>query len=246
MDRIYSAELILEQLNYRGEYSNGFWNSIFQKIGVTETTDGYNYILMNDDVFLYTGVTSVNRDASNIGFYLVNLRTKEAEFYPVTSADEFSAMESAEGSLQQMRYTSTFPLLLNLNDRPYYISSLKDDSGLVRAYALVDAQDYQKVLTSDTVDGLIAQLNGTTDDVSEPTEIEEIEAEEELTVISGQVENVAQAVVAGDTMYYFMIDGSIYKASIELSDQLPFVDIDDELEGEVNQDNVFRSIMIEE
>lgn len=244
MDRIYSAELILEQLNYRGEYSNGFWNSIFQKIGVTETTDGYNYIPMDDDVFLYTGVTSVNSDASNIGFYLVNLRTKEAEFYPVTSADEFSAMQSAEGSLQQMRFHSTFPILISLNNRPYYISSLKDDSGIVRAYALVDAQDYQKVLTSDTVDGLIAQLNGAEADDS--IEIEEIETEEELTVISGQVENISQAVVAGDTMYYFMIDGTIYKASIELSDHLPFVDIDDELEGEVNQDNVFRSIMIEE
>src|SRR5690625_7792693 len=130
MDRIYSAELILEQLNYRGEYSNGFWNSIFQKIGVTETTDGYNYIPMDDDVFLYTGVTSVNSDASNIGFYLVNLRTKEAEFYPVTSADEFSAMQSAEGSLQQMRFHSTFPILISLNNRPYYIRSEEHTSEL--------------------------------------------------------------------------------------------------------------------
>lgn len=244
MDRIYSAELILEQLNYYGKYTNGFWNSVFQKRGVTQTTEGYNYIPMNDDVFLYTGVTSVNSDASNIGFYLVNLRTKEAEFYPVTSADEFSAMASAEGSLQQMRYTSTFPLLLNLNDRPYYISSLKDDSGLVRAYALVDAQDYQKVLTSDTVDGLIAQLGGASGGVNEPIDIEEIETVDELTVISGHVENISQAVVAGDTIYYFMIDGSIYKASITLSDQLPFVDLETELTGEVNQDNVFRSITI--
>src|SRR5699024_7377638 len=109
-----------------------------------------------------------------------------------------------------------------------------------------DAQDYQKVLTSDTVDGLIAQLNGAAGETAEPTEIEEIETEEELTLISGQVEDVSQAVLAGDTVYYFMIDGSIYKASIELSDQLPFVDLGTELEGEVNQDNVFRSITIDE
>ncbi|BAM46380.1 hypothetical protein [Amphibacillus xylanus] len=244
MDRIYSAELILEQLNYYGKYTNGFWNSVFQKRGVTQTTEGYNYIPMNDDVYLYTGVTSVNSDASNIGFYLVNLRTKEAEFYPVTSADEFSAMASAEGSLQQMRYTSTFPLLISLNDRPYYISSLKDDSGLVRAYALVDAQDYQKVITSDTVDGLIAKLNGTVSKPEDLTEIEEVETDEALTWISGQVENISQAVVAGDTVYYFMIDGSIYKASIQLSDQLPFVELETLIEGEVNQNNVFRSIQI--
>ncbi|WP_051258461.1 hypothetical protein [Atopococcus tabaci] len=160
VDRVYSANLILEQLNYRGKYSDGFFNAVFGKRGVTQTTEGYNYIPMNNDIYLYTGVTSVNSDASNIGFYLVNMRTKEAEFYPVTSADEFSAMDSAEGSLQQMRFESTFPLLISLNHRPYYISSLKDDSGLVRSYALVDAQDYQKVITSETVDGLIAELNG--------------------------------------------------------------------------------------
>lgn len=244
MDRIYSAELILEQLNYRGLYSGGFWNSVFQKRGVTQTTEGYNYLPMNDDVYLYTGVTSVNRDASNIGFFLVNLRTKEAEFYPVTSADESSAMESAEGSLQQMRFRSTFPLLINLNDRPYYISSLKDDSGLVRSYALVDAQDYQKVITGNTVEELIDQLNGTTRDNEDQTEIEEIETDEELSVISGQVDDISQAVVAGDTVYFFMIDGSIYKASITLSDQLPFVELGTELEGEVNENNTFRSITI--
>lgn len=244
MDRVYSAELILAQLNFRGSYSGGFWNSVFQKRGVTETTEGYNYLPMNDDVYLYTGVTSVNRDASNIGFFLVNLRTKETEFYPVTSADEVSAMSSAEGSLQQMRFRSTFPLLINLNDRPYYISSLKDDSGLVRSYALVDAQDYQKVITGDTVEDLINQLNGTTSTEEAPTEIEEIETDEELEIIAGQVDDISQAVVSGDTVYYFMIDGSIYKASITLSEQLPFVEIGTELEGEVNEDNAFRSITI--
>lgn len=241
MDRIYSAELIIRQLNYRGQYTSGYLNSVFQKRGVTRTTEGYNYLPMNDDIYLYTGVTSVNRDASNIGFYLVNLRTKETEYYPVTSADEYSAMESAEGSLQQMRYTSTFPLLINLNDRPFYISSLKDDSGLVRAYALVDAQDYQKVLTSDTVEGLIEQVNGNTET---PIEVEEIETDEALTTITGQVENISQAVRSGDTIYYFMIDGSIYKASIDLSDALPFINQGDNIEGDVNEDNDFRSITV--
>lgn len=244
MDRIYSADLILSQLNYRGHYSSGYWNSVFQRRGVTETTDGYNYIPMADDVYLYTGVTSVNRDTSNIGFYLVNLRTKEAEYYPVTSADEFSAMQSAEGSLQQMRFNSTFPLLVSINQRPFYISSLKDDSGLVRSYALVDAQDYQRVITGETVEGLIHQLNGTlpTDD---PVEIDEIDSEEALAFISGEVDQIAQAVVEGDTIYYFMIDGSIYKADLSLSDELPFVNEGALIEGEVNEEREFRSIIIE-
>lgn len=253
VDRVYSAQLIMQQLNYRGQYAGGYFNSIFGRRGVTQTTDGYNYIPMNDDIYLYTGVTSINRDASNIGFYLVNLRTKAAEFYPVTSADEFSAMQSAEGSLQQMRFQSTFPLLISLNDRPYYISSLKDDSGLVRSYALVDAEDYQRVITSDSVDGLIAELNGRP--VNEATAIGEetdqtedtvdLVDDENLTAVSGEVENISQAVVSGNTIYYFMIDGSIYKADITLSDTLPFVEEGQVIEGEANEHNEFRLIILD-
>lgn len=246
VDRVYSSDLILQQLNYRGQYSGGFFNAYFGKRGVNRTTDGYNYIPMNDDVYLYTGVTSVNNDASNIGFYLVNMRTKAAEFYPVTSADEISAMDSAEGALQQMRFESTFPLLISLNDRPYYISSLKDDSGLVRSYALVDAQDYQKVITSDTVDGLITQLNGKTETDSDDAEEEIVEVvDENLNEVSGQVENISQAVVSGNTIYYFMIDGSIYKADITLDDALPFIEEGQVIEGEANEDNEFKMIILD-
>ncbi|OJF97012.1 hypothetical protein [Alkalibacterium sp. 20] len=250
VDRVYSSDLILQQLNYKGQYNGGFFNAMFGKRGVTKTTDGYNYIPMNDDIYLYTGVTSINRDSSNIGFYLVNMRTKAAEFYPVTSADEFSAMQSAEGSLQQMRFESTFPLLISLNERPYYISSLKDDSGLVRSYALVDAQDYQKVITSETVDGLIAQLNGqsTSDadmtEAEDEAEIEEVD-EEILKQISGEVENISQAVVSGNTIYYFMIDGSIYKADITLNDALPFVEEGQVIEGEATEENEFKVIILD-
>ncbi|MCC5895542.1 MAG: hypothetical protein JJU16_08800 [Alkalibacterium sp.] len=249
VDRVYSAELILQQLNFRGQYSDGFLNAQFGKRGVTRTTDGYNYIPMNDDVYLYTGITSVNQDASNIGFYLVNLRTKEAEYYPVTSADEFSAMQSAEGSLQQMRFSSTFPLLISLNERPYYISSLKDDSGLVRSYALVDAQDYQRVITSETVDGLIEQLNGrsTADSDTESDDLDDIVEVDDgnLTLVSGQVDNISQAVVSGNTIYYFMIDGSIYKADVTLDDTLPFVEEGQVVEGEVNDENEFKVIILD-
>lgn len=243
IDRVYSAKLILDQLNDNGQLKGGIMNSLFQKRGVTQTTKGYNYLPINDDMYLYTGVTSVNRDASNIGFYLVNLRTKEAHFYPVTSADEHSAMSSAEGSLQQMRFTSTFPLLLKLNDRPYYLSSLKDDSGLVRSHALVDAQDYQKVLTDTEVDGLIAQLFGRK---SSETPIEEVETDEDLNQLNGEISNISDAVISGNTVYYLMVDGTVFKANISLHDQLPFVKIGDVITGNYNTENVIRSLSIEQ
>lgn len=241
IDRVYSADLILEQLDDNGAYQNGFINSLFSKQGVTRTTDGYNYLSINDDIYLYTGVTSVNSDASNIGFYLVNMRTKDAEFYPVTSSDEYSAMASAEGVVQQMGYTSTFPILININDRPYYLSSLKDDSGLVRSYALVDAQNYQDVIVEKSIDDVINTLNGNSTTKSD-TEIKELETEEELTAVTGAVEEISQAVQSGNTVYYFMINGEIYKADIALSDRLPFVEAGNIIEGEANSSNEFKTI----
>ena len=120
VDHVYPSDLIIEELDDWGTYKNGFINSIFGQKGVVNTTDGYNYTVMNDDVYLYTGITSVASDESNIGFILCNLRTKETFFYSVSGAEEYSAMESAKGQVQQMNYDSTFPLLINLNNKPTY------------------------------------------------------------------------------------------------------------------------------
>lgn len=242
VDRVYSADLILSQLDDYGQYQDGYWNSIIGQQGVTTTTDGYNYLSIDEDVFMYTGVTSVNSDASNIGFYLVNLRTKEAEYFPVVSADEFSAMASAVGSVQQMRYQSTFPILINLEGRPYYLSSLKDDSGLVRLYALVDAQNYQTVYTDSRIENVIAQLYADLGIETDLEIVDEIEEEEELIEFAAQVSEISQAVVSGDTIYYFMMNGEVYKANIHLHDSLPFVEVGTTLEGLSDESNNIEEI----
>ena len=111
-----------------------------------KSTDGYNYLAMDDDVWMYTGVTSVNGDQSNVGFVLANQRTMETRYYEVEGATEAAAMESAEGQVQNLKYTATFPLLLNLQGEPTYFIALKDDAGLVKKYALVNVQKYQIVI----------------------------------------------------------------------------------------------------
>ena len=126
VDHVYTAELIMQQYDYHGAYVNGFINSLFGQRDVTVTTEGYNYIAIGDDVYMYTGVTSVVSDESNIGFILSNQRTKETRFYLVAGAKEYSAMDSAQGQVQQMKYTATFPLLLNISDQPTYFMALKD------------------------------------------------------------------------------------------------------------------------
>ena len=151
VDRVYSSDIIMEQYDYYGMYHNGFLNSIFGQRDVTLTTDGWNYIAINDDVYMYTGVTSVTSDQSNIGFILSNQRTKETHFYSIAGATETSAMESAQSQVQQMRYNATFPLLLNISDQPTYFMALKGDDGLVKMYAMVNVEQYQIVETGQTV-----------------------------------------------------------------------------------------------
>ena len=151
VDRVYSSDIIMEQYDYYGMYHNGFLNSIFGQRDVTLTTDGWNYIAINDDVYMYTGVTSVTSDQSNIGFILSNQRTKETHFYSIAGATETSAMESAQSQVQQMRYSATFPLLLNIADQPTYFMALKGDDGLVKMYAMVNVEQYQIVETGQTV-----------------------------------------------------------------------------------------------
>lgn len=154
IDNVYDASLVISEIDSWGLYQNGYFNSLFAQKNVVQTTDGYTYITADDDVFMYTGITSIATDESNIGFVLVNLRTHEAKYYEIPGAEEFSAMDSAVGAVQEKNYTSTFPLLINLNKRPTYLLSLKDSAGLVKMYAFVDVKDYQKVSVSDSALGI--------------------------------------------------------------------------------------------
>ena len=120
IDGIYSASLLVEQFNYYGQYQKGFINSILGQDGVRLATEGSNFLAQNDDVYLYTGVTSVTNDQAIIGFVLINMRTKAADYYSVSGAKEYSAMTSAQGEVQDYEYTATFPIRININSQPTY------------------------------------------------------------------------------------------------------------------------------
>lgn len=226
VDHVYSADLIIEQVDNWGMYKNGFFNSIIGQKGVVMTTDGYNYTVMNDDVYLYTGITSVSSDESNIGFILCNLRTKETNYYAVAGAEEYSAMASAEGQVQQMKYVASFPLLINLNHRPTYLMSLKDNAGLVKMYAFVDVTDYQKVVVTDSTLGIeqaaANYLNNFTTEYSS----------DELKTKTIKISSINMALINGNSNYYIIDnDNKKYRVSINVaSNILPFIKTDDEIE----------------
>ena len=221
IDHVYDANLIIEQFNNWGEYKNGFWNSIFGQKNVVNTTEGYNYLAMNDDIYLYTGVTSVVADESNLGFILTNMRTKETNFYSVPGAEEYSAMASAEGLVQEKNYKASFPLLINLNNKPTYLMSLKDNAGLVKMYALVDVVDYQKVVTSDASLGIEVAAN------KYLMENPATDVTGDLVEATIEIRKVTTAVIDGTTYYYFMDrENNVYSASIKINkDVLPFIEV---------------------
>lgn len=225
VDHVYSPELVIEQMDNWGEYKGGFINSIFGQKNVVNTTDGYNYLLMDDDVYLYTGITSVSNDESNLGFVLVNLRTKETHYYSAPGAEEYSAMASAEGLVQEKKYEASFPLLVNLNNKPTYLLSLKDNAGLVKMYAFVDVADYQKVIVSDASLGIEAASNKYLNDVADNIDTSNIEKK------TFNIESITSAVIDGNTYYYIVdSDKKRYSASIKVGKNiLPFLSSGDKI-----------------
>lgn len=219
VDRAYPSDLLIEQYNWSGMYENGWLNSWLGQEGVVRTTPGtngqlgYNYIAQGEDIYLYTGVTSVTADDSSVGFILVNQRTGESHFYPVAGATEASAMASAEGQLQNLRYQATYPILLNVAGQPTYFVSLKDDAGLVKMFAMINIEQYQSVATGSTVeecqeaylsllaaDGLLSEEEAVDASVTDE--------------VSGEVATIAQAVVDGNSHFYVTLaddaTGTIY------------------------------------
>ncbi len=202
VDTLYVPELIMQQYDYHGTLVHGFINSILGQRDVTITTDGYNYIAMNDDVYMYTGVTSANADQSNLGFLLTNQRTKETHFYTAPGATEYAAKLSAQGVVQDLGYTATFPILLNIAGEPTYFIPLKDATNLVKTYAMVNVAQYQIVATGTTVSACEQSYIKLLDEKG-ITRVELLPQ----TEAKGKVAEIRTAVIEGNSYYFIRIQG---------------------------------------
>lgn len=222
IDRVYSPDLLVDQYDYYGKYEGGFWNSILGQKNVVVTTSGYNYLALNDDVYMYTGVTSItSTDNSITGFTLINQRTKEAKFYRVNGATENAAQEAAQGKVQQYQYVATFPLLLNIGEQPTYFMALKDNNQIVQQYALVNVNQFTTLVSTGT--SIAVCLENYTKLLAEngiETEIDVSDIEDnlqnsensqttaELKELAGAIEDIRVAVIGGNSCYYLKVAGS--------------------------------------
>ena len=237
IDRVYSATILNEQYNYYGKLSHGFINSIIGQEGVKVTSSGYNYLALNDDVYMYTGVTSISSDQSIIGFVLINQRTKEAKYYSISGALENTAQTSAQGAVQQYSYTATFPLLLNISGEPTYFMALKDSSELVKMYAMVNVKQSTVVgigstlteCTENYADNL--KKNGINLDINidEIGENDQTQAQPDTKDISGAVTEIRSVVTGGETYFYIKLNtgDEFYKLGVRDAEKVVILNVGD-------------------
>ena len=238
VDIVFDGDLICKQYNWHGTLQNGFVNSIIGKKGCKQITtyyseetedeepiSDYGYVAKDGDIWIYTGVTSVNGDSSNIGFLLANERTGESHYFAVAGADEKSAMAAAEGEVQEKGYQASFPSLINVNGNSTYIMVLKDDGGLVKLYAAVNVEQYNLVTTAATQAQCIANYKEMLG-ISEKTE-EEQEAQSTTITVS----SIKYIDIDGNTYIYLIdADDNFYKAKASSFEQMLLLKEGDKVE----------------
>ncbi|MBO5212700.1 MAG: hypothetical protein J6B60_04080 [Clostridia bacterium] len=241
IDEVYDGYLACDKYNWKGTLSGGFFNSIFGNKDCKQTTDDFGYVIIGDDVWYYTGVTSVNNDKSNIGFILTNARTGEYKFYPVIGAEEHSAMAAAEGEVQEKGYTASFPALINVSGEATYIMVLKDAGGLVKLYALVNVEQYSIVATDTTQEKAIeaynklliseGKISSSTPDIS--IDIYDVDADITVTDVR----------IANDTIYISAIYGDqncVFKKAVSADESLMLVQSGDIIHVKATKTDIDR------
>ena len=199
IDSAFDGYLAMDKYNWKGLYSGGWFNSVIGNKDCKVTTDDFGYIVIGDDVWYFTGVTSVNSDRSNIGFIISNARTGEYKYYAVSGAEEHSAMAAAEGEVQEKGYEASFPALVNVKGEATYIMVLKDAGGLVKLYALVNVEKYNLVATGETQEAamrayteLLLEEGVLKDDVTDTED-----------VFSFTVSEISSYTIKGESYLYF-------------------------------------------
>lgn len=251
VDRVYDGDLLEDKFNWYGELSNGFWNSVIGQKGCIRATDDYGFKTIEDDVWIYTGVTSVTGDASNVGFVMINQRTSEARYYTISGAEEYSAMSSAEGEVQEKNYKASFPSLINVDGTPTYVMVLTDNGGLVKMYAMVNVEQYNLVVTAESQEEVFAKYRqllakeGISDSGAEE---ETTDTEKKIQSVTFVVADMEYVIMDGETYVYLKnSDGEVYKQKFADDESIVKVSVGDEVtvQYEKKENGIHRIIMIE-
>ncbi len=226
VDYVYSGDEICDLYNSYGSLQKGFINSVIGQKGCTMTTDDFGYVAMNDDIYVYTGITSIVSDKSNLGFLLVNSRTGDFRYYEQEGAEEHSAMDAAEGVVQNYGYTASFPALININGEPTYAMALKDSKGLVKQYAMVNVKNYTIVAVGDTMSETLKNYRNSMGSAGQGIDIKlDVDYNERKIT----VENIQFINTNSGTIVYIKSGGKVYKQYFEENESLILLNTGDKI-----------------
>ena len=234
VDRIQPLNFIEDQLNDWGEYVHGYWN--FSNADKLQITEGLTLVYGKDNKsYWYTGLTSVGKDESAVGFVLVDTRTKESTFYKQSGATEFAAQSSAQGKVQEKGYRASLPIPYNINNIPAYVMTLKDDGGLVKMYAMVDISDYTIVGVGNTMRETLTSFKNVynmADNKINPNAVSD------KKIVKSVITRIQNDVKNGNSFYYFKVKDypNIFVGSSQISNQLPVTIVGDSISVSFDQD----------
>lgn len=228
VDRVQPVDFVMTQIENRGKYIHGLFN--FSNKDKFQTSEGNAIVYNNGRCYLYTGLTSVGTDESTTGLIMVDMVTKKPYWYQIGGATEYAAQQSAEGKVQNMHYHATFPLITNVDGRPTYFMTLKDDAGLIKQYAFVSVTDYTSVGTGETIGSAIANYRSVLKNSSESSSIDSGDQEQTLR---GTVERISSQIVGGNTVYSMIIKekpNKIFTSVSDISPELPLTRAGDKVQ----------------
>lgn len=235
VDRVQPIDFIENQLNDWGEYVNGYWN--FSNANKLQITEGLTLVYGKDNKsYWYTGLTSVGKDESAVGFVLVDTRTKETTFYKQSGATEIAAQGSAEGKVQEKGYKSSLPIPYNINNIPTYVMTLKDDGGLVKMYAMVAISDYTIVGVGNSMREALTSFKSVYNMTGSKLNTNSLTDKKVLKSIVTRIQN---DVKNGNSFYYFITKDypNIFVGSSQISNQLPVTVVGDSINISFDIDN---------
>ena len=222
VDRVQPADFVVSQLDWWGKYVNGFWNTVFGKRDMLMVTPGYNIVYGDGNrSYFYTGMSSVGSDEGTVGFLLTDTRSKRTHLYKMSGATEYAAMSSAEGKVQNFKYSATFPILVNINGAATYFMPLKDGAGLVKQFAFVSVKDFSVVGVGESIKAARDNYQMTLASSRVGTLAE---GSAERIEVSGTVSRIGSDIKEARTYYYLSLNekpGQIYIATTDLSSYLP-------------------------
>ena len=227
VDRIQPLHLIEEQLSDWGEYVQGYWN--WSNQNKLQTTEGLTLVYgENEKSYWYTGLSSVGKEESTVGFVLVDTRTKETTYYRQSGATEYAAQRSAEGKVQEKGFNASLPIPYVVNNIPTYVMTLKDDGGLVKMFAMVSIKDYTIVGVGNTMREALMSYKNVYNMADNGMDAKSLTAKKNLTSV---VTRISNDIKNGNSFYYFMVKDSpaIFVGSSQLSNELPITGIGDSI-----------------